>query len=392
VPPRYKLGVYALEGINTFACAYYGNYILFLTRDAHGFGNRENLLLGAGHGLVYVFGSLVGGKFGQRRGQFAALRVGFGGMALGMALGALWSALAGQLLAFLVWTVAMCFTWPNLEALASEHEPVAALPHRIGLYNVVWASVAAVAFFTGGAIFESAGSPSLYWLPGALFAVNFAATFPLRRAHDRWLARAEAEPSPAVAPPRPPHGDAKHFLRLAWIANPFAYMAVNTLTAVVPGIAARTGLGIAEAGMVMAVWFIVRAGAFVLLWAWDGWHYRFRWFAGALVMLLASFATAMVTNQIWLLVVAQVFFGLATGLIYYSSLYYAMDGSDTKAEHGGAHEALIGAGICGGPAVGAASLWLAPAAPAAPVVAVGGLLVAGMAVIAVVHRRHRRQE
>jgi MFS family permease len=98
----------------------------------------------------------------------------------------------------------------------------------------------------------------------------------------------------------------------------------------------------------------------------------------------------MVANQIWLLVSAQVFFGLATGLIYYSSLYYAMDGSDAKAEHGGAHEALIGAGICGGPAVGAVSLWLAPGMAVAPAVAVGGMLVAGMGVIALVHRRHRR--
>lgn len=395
VPPRYKLGIYALEGLNTLGCAYYGNYVLFLMRDAHGFGNRENLMLGAAHGLLYVLASLWGGRFGQRHGYFAGLRVGFAGMALALLLGAVWPALGGQLLAFAAWTVTMCFTWPNLEALVSEHESAPVLPDRLGLYNVVWASVSALAFFVGGIVLEQAGVRSLYLLPATVFALNFAATFPLRRAHDAWVERWRTAPRAEPAEERrarPPASDPKHFLKLAWIANPFAFMAVNTLTAVVPGIATRTGLSIAQAGMVMAVWFVVRAAAFVGLWLWPGWHYRFRWFAAALVLLLASFVVVMLTGQVWLLVVAQVFFGLATGLIYYSSLYYAMDGSETKGEHGGAHEAFIGVGICAGPAVGAASLWLAPGVPAAPAWAVGGLLTLGTAVIGLVHFRRRRTE
>ena len=39
-----------------------------------------------------------------------------------------------------------------------------------------------------------------------------------------------------------------YFLKLAWLGNPFAYMAINTFTAVAPGIARKVGLTIAEAG------------------------------------------------------------------------------------------------------------------------------------------------
>ena len=48
-------------------------------------------------------------------------------------------------------------------------------------------------------------------------------------------------------------------------------------------------------------------------------------------------------------------------------------------EHGGFHEAAIGAGSCAGPAVGAASLYLAPASPHHSTVAIGALLVVGLA-------------
>jgi hypothetical protein len=65
-----------------------------------------------------------------------------------------------------------------------------------------------------------------------------------------------------------------------------------------------------------------------------------------------QFATVLLAPSVWLLVLAQVFFGWATALLYYSSLYYAMDGSDAHGEHG-IHEALIGMGICGGPAASA---------------------------------------
>ncbi len=76
------------------------------------------------------------------------------------------------------------------------------------------------------------------------------------------------------------------------------------------------------------------------------------------------------------LILAQVGFGWASALLYYSALYYSMDGSETHGEHGGVHEALIGLGLCGGPAVSAGAIWVTgqPTAPAW--VVAGGLAVA----------------
>jgi hypothetical protein len=79
-------------------------------------------------------------------------------------------------------------------------------------------------------------------------------------------------------------------------------------------------------------------------------------------------------------------------LIYYSSLFYSMDVSETKSEHGGIHEAAIGLGNFAGPAVGAVSLQFFPNVPQSSAMAVSGLLSLGfMALLAIqLHSRSRR--
>ncbi len=86
-PEPSKTGYFILEGLNSFATAYFFNYLLFLFRNRYGFSNLDNLAVAAVHGLVYIPASLFGGRFGQRHGNFPALRIGFGGMTLGIAIG-----------------------------------------------------------------------------------------------------------------------------------------------------------------------------------------------------------------------------------------------------------------------------------------------------------------
>ena len=98
----------------------------------------------------------------------------------------------------------------------------------------------------------------------------------------------------------------------------------------------------------------------------------------AFALLIVSFAAILVAPNLAVVLIAQIFFGVAIGLIYYSSLFYALDASDTKSEHGGIHEAAIGAGNCLCPAIGAAALWLAPDSASIGAWAVSGLLTAGL--------------
>jgi hypothetical protein len=175
----------------------------------------------------------------------------------------------------------------------------------------------------------------------------------------------------------------KLFLRLALIANPIAYVAINTLIPMMPDVAKRFNLSASWIGFMGAIWFFVRSSAFILFWLWPGWHYRFRWLILASVLLTFSFVGVVRAQHLGLMIAAQVVFGVTTGLIYYSSLFYSLDGGNSESEHGGAHEAMIGLGTLVGAGVGAGAKYFFPNIAGVSVWAVSGLLLVGCCLLAV---------
>jgi predicted MFS family arabinose efflux permease len=388
---------FLLATLNTLATTWYSNYIFFFLRDNFGFRNQENLWVSALYGLIYIPAAVQCGKFAQRRGGVTSLKVGFGGLTLAMIAGALLrGTIPGNLCVLVAYTAVLLFIWPALEALVSENETQAGVQHNVGIYNASWASGAAIAYFVGGSLYDRLGPTAVFWVPAGIFALQFTIAVWLgvkkgrgsggegeRAGETSDFAKASTD-RPAL--PGHPEERAFHqkippqrFLQMAWLANPFAYVAINTVIAVMPGIANKLALSPTRAGLFCSVWMFGRLATFILLWQWRGWHYRFRWLLSAFLLLIGSFMLLLLANQLWLVVLAQAFFGFAVGLIYYSSLFYSMDvGGETQGEHGGLHEAAIGIGIFAGPAVGAAALKWLPAHSNNGVFAVSALLVCGL--------------
>jgi predicted MFS family arabinose efflux permease len=376
---KIKFSCFTLEGLNSFATVLYFNYLYFFMRDRFGFDNKHNLALAAFLGFIYIFAAWQAGKFAQRCGYFFALKIGFSTMAVSFVAGLIFTSAPGQILAASCVTIGMCFIWPTLEALVSDGETAARLPNAIGLYNVVWATAAASSFFVGGTLIEKFGFKIILILPLVTVCFLLALVFWLQ-SHAAEMAR-EVLNKPKTELPSEPHHPAspkaKVFLKMAWLANPFAYVAINTLIAVIPGIAAKFHLSPMFAGFVCSLWCFIRLGIFVVLWHWTKWHYKFRWLAAAFAILIVSFATILTAPNLAVLIVAQLFFGGAIGLIYYSSLFYSMDAGDAKGEHGGIHEAAIGLGNCVGPGIGAAALEFLPQVEHSGAIAVSVLLLCG---------------
>ncbi|HVU08855.1 MAG TPA: MFS transporter [Verrucomicrobiae bacterium] len=372
-PQKFRAACYAIEGVNSFVTVIFFNYLYFFFRHQFGFSDKQNLALAALIGAIYTVTSWQAGRFAQRYGYFTALKLGFSVMAAGLAIGLPLHFAIGKIIFACVANIGMCFIWPTLEALVSEGAVAA---RAVGIYNITWAAANALAYFIGGTFIEKFGYDSIFYLPLAAVVLQLAAVFWLEKIHPPELAKAETISTPHD-PNRPPPAKAKMFQRMAWLANPFAYIAINTLIAVIPGIAAKFHLSPMLAGFACSLWCFARFFTFIALWHWTKWHYRFRWLAAAFTILIVSFATILISPNLIVLVAAQIFFGGAIGLIYYSSLFYAMDASDTKGEHGGIHEAAIGIGNCVGPGIGAASLQLFPQYTHNGVIAVTILLLGG---------------
>ena len=385
---RLKTGYFILEGLNSFATTYYFYYFYFFMQTEFGYGNRANLLLAALNGAIYAVMAWLGGNFAQRFGYFTALKAGFLTMMTALAIGSQLHTASGHILVMAVTVVGMCFTWPTLEALVSEGETRAGVQRMVGIYNVTWAGTGAVAYFSGGAILEKLGPSSMFYVPAAILVVQLGLTVWLESQARQAARTSVTTKAPSEPDPHPhPAARTKVFLRLAWLSNPFAYIAINTIIAVIPGIAKRLELSTMVAGFCCSLWCFSRVGAFLVLWRWSGWHYRFRWLLVAYLMMVGTFAAILTAPNLAVLVLAQIVFGSVAGLIYYSSLFYSMDLGDTKGEHGGIHEAVIGLGNFAGPAVGAASLYFLPQYANSGAVAVSGLLLLGLGGLLAIWRK-----
>ncbi len=392
---RLKAGYFVLEGMNSFATVHFFYYFYFFMEKQYGFGNKANLMLAAVNGLIYMVFSWLGGKFAERFGYFPALKAGFLIMMSGLVIGSVSHSAVAEVIALGIVVLGQCSTWPTLEALVAQDETPEGLQHMVGIYNIVWAGTGAVSYFTGGAILEHWGFRAMFFLPLTIQCCQLALTFWLEAKARGTASRVEDSEPDKTSAALPgemdvrPIAKAKMFLRMAWLTNPFAYIAINTLVAVMPGVAKRMELSTMAAGFCCSLWCFARVAAFITLWRWNGWHYRFSWLLTAYVLLVGSFMGILIAPNLVMLLLAQVMFGVAAGLIYYSSLYYSMDLSDTKGEHGGIHEAAIGIGNFAGPAVGAASLHFFPHYANTSAFAVGGLMLLGLGGLLAIRRAGR---
>jgi predicted MFS family arabinose efflux permease len=173
-----------VELINSFAAVYYGNFLYFYVRDRFGFSGFDNLLLAALGGFIYIFAAWQGGAFAERYGYVRGLYTGLIGVAIAMAAGLCCDSVVGQVIVFVVWTVAICFTWPALEATVSEGG-AARVASLVGIFNVTWAVGAAIAYFTAGLLLERLGMASLFWFPLGLVALEVVLVSLARRLRQR---------------------------------------------------------------------------------------------------------------------------------------------------------------------------------------------------------------
>jgi predicted MFS family arabinose efflux permease len=367
--------IFCIEFINCFAAVYYSNFLFFYMKIRFGYGELENLLLAALNGAVYIVASWQGGAFAQRRGYYFSLYLGSLLFAFAMVAGLLFKTACAQIIIFGLWTIAVCFIWPAIEAIVCEGSGKK-LPDMVGFYNITWAGGSAISYFTAGMLLERCGLQSLFWLPLGLVTlqillITFIVIFAKRETGSPLPVTA------AIIPDRDSPKNKTHFMHLAWLANPLSYVAINTVIPLIPTLSAHLGLSTGAAGIACSVWMFARLAAFVCFWRWTGWHYRFNWLAASFLIFVTCFAAIVLAPSIPVLLIAQIGFGLAAGLIYYSSLYYSMNASEKKGAHGGLHEAMIGVGLFLGPAFGAGAFAFFPSSGNAGVWGVTGLLTVG---------------
>jgi MFS family permease len=387
--------IYAAESVGAVSGTLLTVGLPFYTQTRFGWGARENFLVATCQGVGYVLGALSAGRIADRWGRRASLVVLFVVMML-LGAGAAACAVHGLLFALVGLVVCtsfvMAMTWPMLESLvASDGEPQK-MSRRLGVYNVVWAVTGAVALACSGAVIEHAPPWAFLSLIAGCHAIAACLVLSVaREAHDASPAVLE---DAAIERPEPELVRQRRVaLWLSRIALPATYVIIYGLAPALPSLPAVQRLTPTVATVVASAWLAARAVTFVVTAHTKFWHTRPSFLFWAAVLMLAAFLGTVVAPglpglglapAIALMVVAEVFLGIAVGMIYSGSLYFGMVLSEGSTEHGGYHEALIGLGQIMGPALGASMAVLYPGALWPGIGAISGLvaLTVGLAGVA----------
>lgn len=322
--------------------------LYFYTSSTFGFGATENLWLAFVQGATYAGGAFASHRlterFGERRSGLAVLTL----------LGVFHAALA---LGATPFTVTLTFPligalqgvkWPIIESLLSGGRRPAELLRLTGRYNVTWALAVPVALALSGALLDRGAGALLFALPAALNGLGLALAL-------GWPARPAAlcadhpdSPDPATLTR---YGSLVRSARWTMVAS---YTLLFLLAPLMPSLLARHGLDLRTSTLTAALLDLVRLGAFVVLGFNTRWQGRSLPLALTGVALPLGFFLVLLGPNLASVVLGEVLFGVAAGVAYHASLYYALLVKNASVAAGGAHEGLIGVGYALGPLAGLA--------------------------------------
>lgn len=318
----------------------------------------ERLFIMALWGLAYIFIAILGGRISEKWGPRRAASS-LCGLSILTCLGGLLAIRFPVLwmvpLVMLPFNVTCTMIWPAIESGLTRSPGRMPLSARMSMYNIAWGSAGFLATFTHGWL-ESLSFRLIFIVPAAactLAAITlhvWAIPAHMIGGHNPAddVAGEKELDDPAV------RCRAKLLLKMAWITNPLAYVAIYVLIPVMTELAKQAGVtDLGLAGVVGSVWFVVRFGTFAVAGRWTGWHYKVGWQIGPLLALAGSFAGMLVFHNLAALIGLQVVFGFSAAILYSASLYYSMHVSSGHGGHAAFHEAAIGAGTLAGPLVGA---------------------------------------
>ncbi len=348
-----------------------GTCMAFITKEAFGLGDRQNLTLQLLAGLIYVVTALGVGPMlrrGAKQWGWLSTQLVLVGLLVIWAGAYLIAGGSGQLEAavsapgdagnlwspgVLLFSLGYCLsfaasgaTWPIIQSYISGGKAGSRLRRAIGEFNMTWSAAIPLGVFGVGAVVQYAPLESLL-VAGLLVLL---CVLPLR-----FIA---SEPGTLGEAPEPVQPIYHPLLACFRAMLPMGVLLAFVIYPIAPTLTANLGLPAWLGAISIAAMHLFRFLIFLLMRYWHGWHGRWRTVAWSSALLFGGFTAILLAPNVWVLLLGLSAFGAATGAIYYAALYYGLAVGNTEVEAGGKHEALIGCGFIFGPLAALAPYWL----------------------------------
>lgn len=344
----------AVSFLESFAtiCVERGGY--FYTHDKLHFTLNDNLWLAFGFGVFYVAGAVLCNKISRLWGEKRLLTTMIAAQVLFNVLMIAFGATPWAYVAItMLLAVSYGLKWPVLESYVAAGLTPKESASVVGMFNVAWAGAIPLALLITGPLLAHDG----WWVGVFLLPVLISLA-------DIWLLR-PIEPHPrhlaADHPDRPSAPQMARFKALllsARVQMLCSYCLMFILAALLPLKLDEIDMPKAYAPAFSGLIDVVRLISFVILAHWTWWHNRVSPLVLTIFVLPPAFALVLLPSSITTILAGELACGLAAGLTYYASLYYAMVVKNAAVDAGGAHESLVGLGFAVGPLLALSGSWI----------------------------------
>ena len=333
--------------IESVSLAMAGIGVYFYAHEILDFSAGQNLALALANGAAYVATALLSQRVSRRLGEKPVFALALGGQALCHVL--MWSFATSPwciTIGSVVFSMFNGLKWPVLESYISAGRTPGQTARALGRFNLAWSLATPLGVFAAGPVIGSSYPALLFAAVLAMDLASLALIWPLERVPQHL---------PDDHPLRPDTRQLTRWQALLtssrWSLTT-CYALLFMLNALLPDLFADMGFDVTVATALAAVIHVARFAVFVVM------RYTGRWhgWVGVNILTIAAtplgFALIVAEQSLAIVLAGEFILGVATGMAYYAALYYAMVIKNAAVDAGGGHEAAIGSGLAGGPAIG----------------------------------------
>jgi Na+/melibiose symporter-like transporter len=348
-----------LTSLECFSTVIIQRGMYFYTSNVLGYSKTTNLMIAFAAGLTYIVAALVSHPFAKRFGERTTLVAVFliqFAVVLSMALWPqTWTIFVGAAL----YSIGCGIKWPIIESYASAGKTPAQTAKALGWFNMTWASTVPISLMSAGPLIDQwppDWPPGIFVVGATVCFISLVLVFSLNR-HPVHLADDHPE--------RLDHRQ-RTKMRALLVSGRWSLLnsscLIFLLAPLLPDILGGMGHSLAIATALAAATDVTRVACFALLRRYQGWHGKVNFMVITALALPVGFGLILAAEHLStptaILLIGEIIFGAASGMAYYSSLYYGMVSHDASVEAGGVHEAMIGSGLAMGPGIGLSALKL----------------------------------